>query len=102
MSEKIKIKGDYFDEDIIAWVRKMHKPTKPTELDNGGTIPGKHYNMKLKHGYSLDGHGTVTSIFLTKEEGEKVVRQLDESIKRRHSSRAPTEEPAEVSDPVKQ
>jgi hypothetical protein len=101
MSSKIKIKGDYFDEDVIAWVRKI-KPTKPKELDNGGVIPGKHYNVKLKQGYSLDGHGTVTSLFLSKEEGDAVMKQLDESIKRRYSLRAPEEEPAKVDDPVKQ
>jgi hypothetical protein len=77
MAKKIAIGDDLFDEDIIAFVRKLKKRTKPTELPNGaGTIPGKEYIVQLKIGYSLDGKGEVTSIFLDSKEALGVLRQL--------------------------
>jgi hypothetical protein len=76
---KVKIRGDLYDEEIIAFVRKLNKKTKDFKLlDDGGTIPGgKEYVVQLKHGYSLDARGQARSIFLTKDEGEGVIRQLE-------------------------
>ena len=77
---KIKVHGDYFDDEVIAFVRKLNKKTKDFELPDGtGTIPGgKTHVLQLKHGYSLDGvQGRATSIFLTQVEGESVLDQLE-------------------------
>jgi hypothetical protein len=76
---KVKIRGDLYDDEVIAFVRKLNKKTKDFKLpDDGGTISGgKEYVIQLKHGYSLDARGQVRSIFLTKEEGEDIMRQLE-------------------------
>ena len=37
---KVKIRGDLYDEEIIAFVRKLNKKTKDFKLPDGSTIPG--------------------------------------------------------------
>ena len=76
---KVKIRGDLYDDEVIAFVRKLNKKTKDFKLpDGGGTIlGGKEYVLQLKHGYSLDARGQARSIFLTKEEGEDVIKQME-------------------------
>lgn len=65
MSKKIEIDGDLYDEDAIAFVRKLKKKSE-----------GKHYAVVLKTPYSLDGKGRVYTIFLNQEDGERVMREL--------------------------
>jgi hypothetical protein len=73
---KINVCGDLFDEEIIAFVRKLKKKTEGYKLDNGkGKIgAGKEYVLQLKNGYFVSPKTMLSSIFLTKEEGESVVR----------------------------
>ncbi len=79
MGRKIRVGTDLFDEDAIAFVRKLKKKLKPTEAPNGGTIPGKAYVVQLSHQYHLDGAiGHVSSIFLDEHMGQYVMRQFDE------------------------
>ncbi len=75
---KIDICGDLYDEEVIAFIRKLKKKTKDFELPDGkGTIKGgKEYVVQLKQGYSLSPHGQVNSIFLTYSEGQFVLDQL--------------------------
>lgn len=77
MGRKIKIKGDLYDEDILAYVRKIRKPAKAKELEDGTKLVPSQYVVALKQGYSLDGAGEVTSIFMSEEEGKSVIEQLE-------------------------
>lgn len=86
MGRKIKIGADLFDEHTIAFVRKLKKRLKPTEIAGGGTIPGKAYVVQLAHWYKLDGDGRVSSIFLDEAQGKFVISQLEE-IERGRKSR---------------
>lgn len=65
MGRKVDVCGDLFDEDVIAFVRKLRKVKND-----------KAYVMQLADGYKLDGSGFVTSIFLDEEQGLSILAQL--------------------------
>ena len=75
MGKKINIAGDYYDEHVIAFIRRLKKPIKQKWA--GESAPARHYLIQLRVGYSIDGKGKSTSIWLSKEEGEGVLKQLD-------------------------
>jgi hypothetical protein len=74
---KIWVGNDAYDEDVIAFVRKLKKKTKDFKLEDGGIVPGgKLYVIQLKSEYSLDTLGFKRSIFLSEEDGLRVIEQL--------------------------
>jgi len=68
MGRKIDVYGDLFDEDVVAFVRKLKKSSK-----------GKTHVMQLKADYCLDMQGMVHSIFLEESEAIKVIDQFKKS-----------------------
>jgi hypothetical protein len=73
---KIWVGSDAYDEDVIAFARKLKK-TKDFKLKDGGIVPGgKLYIIQLKSEHSLDALGFKRSIFLSEEDGLSVIDQL--------------------------
>lgn len=67
----IKIEDDYYNEDSIAFVRRLKKEKN-----------GMAFVVNLKSSYDLSGHGKCT-IFLPLLEGFKVIGQIEASIEER-------------------
>jgi hypothetical protein len=78
---KIKIKNGWYDDSIIAFVRKLSKELKP--LDKSVDHPyasaeAKSYLVQLKDGYSLDASGEHTKIWLNAADGLAVMQQYEQ------------------------
>lgn len=77
MSRKFDLGGDIYDEEAIAFCRKLHKPTK--------AFPGKEpmaYVVQLKPGLAFDPSRGKGSLFLTEKAGAQLQELLREgSIK---------------------
>lgn len=70
MGRKFKIKGSIYDEDSIAFCRKLSRPCAPAP-----GAPKSHYVMVLKSGYTETSKWNST-IFLTRDEGSKLMELL--------------------------
>lgn len=80
---KIWIKDGYYDDDVVAFVRQLKKPTRAVISEHGGgVIPTSHYAVQLKRDYSLDKEGKVRTIFLGKEEGENMMKHFGDLAER--------------------
>ena len=74
----VNIRGDLYNTAVIAFVRKLKKPTKEHKFPDGSkTDGGKEYVARLRNGYSLDANGKSVSLFLTKEEGEDLIKKVE-------------------------
>lgn len=83
MGMKVPIGDDYFDVDIIAFVRKLKKTIVSKASHGPARTVSFEYVVQLKPEYSLDAKGQVSSIFLTKEAGEGLLKYFKEEVTER-------------------